>query len=255
MFEKIKARFTGRNGYRCHVMGNTALEKGNPEEAYEKHMQALELYKKAYDMGHREAQLLMSYAVLLMRYDRAQEAKEYLLEAEHLKNELDEKGKKQLRINYSVCQWRLGNLDKAIELMESAASTGMTAMIYTTLGYYYIERGRATGDFSQAIEFNNRAMEYDSDDAGILDNMGQQYFFMGEHDKAYEYFSRAYQSKATQAATLYYIACINLERLNLEKAEGFIDKCLEDGNFSALATITRQQAEDLKNEIMKAKGN
>lgn len=248
MFENLKARFTGRNAYRLHVLGNNALDKGRKEEAAQKHAEALEAYQKAYDQGHRESQLLMSHAVLLMRYDKCEKARDLLLEAEK-HTDLDEKGRKQLRINYSVCQWKLGNLDKAIELMESAGSSGMSGMIYTTLGFYYIEKGKATGDYSKAISFNNEAMEYDSDDPGILDNMGQQFFFMGDHDKAYKYFSDAYNAKPTQAATLYYIAYINWERKNYEKAQAFIEKCLEDGNFSALATITRAEAETLKAKI------
>ena len=96
-------------------------------------------------------------------------------------------------------------------------------------------------------------MEYDDEDAGILDNMGQLNYFMGDHDKAYEYFAKAYNAKSNQAATLYYIAAINLERGNLEKAQAFAERCVE-GNFSALATITKPQAEALLEEIRKAKG-
>ena len=69
-----------------------------------------------------------------------------------------------------------------------------------------------------------------------------------DRDTAYEWFAKAYHQKTTQVATCYYIAKINLERGNLEKAKGFIDKCLE-GNFSALATITRADAQKLKEEI------
>ena len=78
--------------------------------------------------------------------------------------------------------------------------------------------------------------------------MGQLHYFMGDPDKAYEYFSRAYAAKPSQVATLYYIARINLERKNYEKAQAFIDRCVE-GNFSALATITREQAKALQDEI------
>ena len=136
--------------------------------------------------------------------------------------------------------------------MEIATSNGPTSMVYTTLGFFYIEKGRKTGDFTKAIEYNKEAMEYDDEDAGILDNMGQLNYFMGDHDKAYEYFAKACNVRPTQVATLYYIAAINLERGNLEKALAFIDKCIE-GNFSALATITKPQAEELREKIIKAK--
>ena len=243
----FKDKFAGRKAYKAHIEGNQAIDKGEFVKAKEKHDLALELYKQAYDAGVRDLNISMAYAVLLMRYDRCELAKTILLECEKTPK-LSEKDRKQLYINYSVCQWRLGNIDRAIELMETAASNGTTALIYTTLGYYYIERGKQTGDFSQAIEYNQKAYEYDEEDGGILDNLGQLYYFMGDHNKAYEYFARAYDAKPTQAATLFYIAKINVERGNYEKAKAFIEKCLT-GNFSALCTIARSEAEALKAEI------
>ncbi|MBQ4452874.1 MAG: hypothetical protein II912_10980 [Clostridia bacterium] len=253
MFDNLKWRLVARKGYSCHVQGNQMIDKGDVAGAKEKHDEALKLYTQAYEAGYRsDVQVMLAYAVLLMRYGRCQEAKDLLLMCEKQPG-LDNKTRKQLRVNYAVCQWKLGELDKAIENMEIAASNGATSMIYTSLGYFYIEKGRETGDFSKAVEYNNEAMEYDDEDAGILDNMGQLNYFMGDHDKAYEYFAKAYNAKSNQAATLYYIAAINLERGNLEKAQAFAERCVE-GNFSALATITKPQAEALLEEIRKAKG-
>lgn len=252
-FDGLKTNMKGRKGYKCHIEGNQYIDKCEFEKADAKHREALRLYDEAYAAGDRESGIMMAYAVLLMRYDRCEEAKKILLECEKMPK-LDSKDKKQLREYYSVCQWKLGNLDRAIELMESAASNGKTAMIYTTLGYYYIERGIKTGDFSQAEEFNAEALEYDEEDAGILDNMGQLKYFMGDADTAYGWFSKAYNVKPTQVPTLYYIAKINLERRNYEKALAFINKCLT-GNFSALCSVSRAQAAELKQEIEKAQSN
>ncbi len=251
MFDSLKLKMTARKAYALHVQGNQMIDRQEIAQAREKHEQALKLYEKAYQGGARDPQVLRAYAVLLLRFDRAEEARKIFLECEKLMDK-NPKTRKELRINFAVCQWKLGELDEAIENMESAASNGMTSMIYTTLGYFYIEKAKQTGDFSKAIEFNNQAMEYDNEDAGILDNMGQMYFFMGEHDKAYEYFAKAYTTKQTQVASMYYIAKINLERGNLEKAEAFIDAC-KDGNFSALATVTPEQVSALREEILAAK--
>ena len=251
MFDSIKQKMAGRKAYALHVQGNQLIEKQDIAQAREKHAQAMELYKQAYEAHTLNGNMLMAYGVLLMRFDRCEEAKKILLESEKQIGN-DPQSRKQLRVDYAVCQWKLGELDKAIENMESAASNGMTATIYTTLGFFYIEKGKETGDFAKAIEFNNQAMEYDDEDAGILDNMGQLNYFMGDHDKAYEYFAKAYKQKPTQVASMYYIAKINLERGNLEKAEAFANACME-GNFSALATISPKQAEELLEDIKAAK--
>ncbi len=247
MFENFKHKLAGRKAYSRHLQGNQLIEKGEVAEGKAKHDEAMTLYAEAYDAGVRESRIMMAYAVLLMRYNQCAKAKALLLECEKMKD-LDAKARKQLRVDFAICQWKLGELDKAIENMEAAASSGKTASIYGTLGYFYIEKAKLTGDFSRAIEFNQEALEYDEEDAAILDNMGQLYYFMGDSDKAYEYFSRAFNAKPSQVATLYYIAKINLERGNYEKAKAFIDRCVE-GNFSALATITPEQAQALQAEI------
>ena len=247
MFEQLKINLTARKAYTAHVSGNQLIDKGQVAEAKEKHDEALRLYEEAYKGGVRDSKILMAYAVLLMRYDRSEEARDLLLMCENDKG-LDAASRKQMRVNFAVCQWKLGELDKAIENMEIAGSNGKTSMMYVTLGYFYVEKGRQTGDFSKAEEFNREALEYDDEDAGILDNVAQMHYFIGDHDAAYEWFAKAYRQKTTQVATCYYIAKINLERGNLEKAKGFIDKCLQ-GNFSALATITRADAQKLKEEI------
>lgn len=241
------ANFKGRRAYSTHIRGNQAIDKGDIAKAAELHRQALRLYSEAYEAGCRDVNVVMAYGVLLMRFGEYEKARDLLLSCEHMPG-LDAKSKKQLRINYSVCQWRLGNLDRAIELMEESASNGKTAMIYTTLGYYYIERGIQTGDFAQAIAFNQEAYEYDEEDAGVLDNLGQLYYAMGETDKAYDYFKRAFEQKPSQVPTLYFIAKMNHEKGDDEKARGFIKKCLE-GNFSALCSISREQALALADEI------
>ncbi len=253
MFDAIKTKMAARKAYTMHIQGNQLIDKQEVAKAREKHAEALKLYQEAYEKGALDGQLLQAYGVLLMRFGRSEEAKKILLECEK-KIGNDAKTRKQLRVNYAVCQWKLGELDKAIENMESAASNGMNSTIYTTLGYFYIEKARQTGDFTQAIEFNRKAFEYDEEDAGVLDNLGQQYYYMGDHDKAYEYFAKAYKAKPTQVASMYYIAKINLERGNLEKAEAFINACF-DGNYSALATVSLQQVEALKQEILAAKQN
>lgn len=250
MFEKLADRFIGRKAYTLHVGGNQLIDKGEIEKGKEKHLKALELYQKYYDAGQRDPNILMAYAVLLMRFDRNEQARDLLLLSEKLGG-MDQKAKKQLRINFAICQWKLGDLDKAIENLEIAGSNGMTSMIYTALGFFYIEKGKQTGDFSKAEEFNISALEYDEEDAGILDNLGQLYYAEGNTEKAYEYFTKAFNSKPSQVATLYYISKINFEKGNNEKALAFISECVK-GNFSALATITLSQAEELRTKILES---
>lgn len=236
----------GRRAFQWHVRGNQMMTS-NVKKAQEMHDKALVMYKEAFEAGCTDVNAKMGYATLLMRYGEYEKSRDILLELEKNKN-LDAKSKRQLRQNYSVCQWRLGNLDKAIKLLREVESSGKSEFVYTVLGYYLIEKALETGDFEEALQYNLEAYEYDEDDPGTLDNLGQLYYHMGDPDKAYDYFARAYREKPTQVPTLYFIAKINLERGNKEKARQFIDKCME-GNFSALCSISREQAQALSDEI------
>lgn len=243
---KFFVNYKGRRAFQWHIRGNQ-LMSSDVEKAKAIHDKALTMYKEAYDAGCRDANVTMGFATLLMRYGEYEKSRDLLLECEKNKN-LDAKSKRQLKQNYSVCQWRLGNLDKAIDLLRDVERHGKSEFVYTVLGYYLIEKALQTGDFDEALKYNLEAYEYDEDDPGTLDNLGQLYYHLGETDKAYEYFSRAFHEKPTQVPTLYFIAKINHERGNDEKARQFIDKCLA-GNFSALCSISREQAQALSNEI------
>ena len=121
-------------------------------------------------------------------------------------------------------------------------------MIYGSLGYLLIVKAKETGNFDEAIAFNTEAMEYDDDDAVVLDNMGQLYLAMGERGKAYEYFRRAHERKPHQVDTLYYLGRMSLEDGEKEKAKEYLSRAIE-GNYTALCTTERAQAQELLNSI------
>ena len=243
LFDGMKAEINARKAYTAHVKGNQLSEKGKREEAKAEHENALRLYAEALKSGMKKPVYLMAYGVLLLRFRRFEEAKELFLKAERSR-EITKPERNQLRVNFAICQWKLGNLDSAIENLKIAKENSATGTIYGSLGYIMIEKARQTGDFEEALAMNMEAMEYDSDDAVILDNMGQLHLAMGEKDKALEYFARAHERKPSQVDTLYYLALLSLEKGEKDKAKEYLTSALE-GNYSALCTTTREQAQEL----------
>ena len=161
----------GNHAYRCHVDGNKLLEAGKTAEARAKYEEALRYYAQAYDAGLDRVGMLMSYGVLLMREGSFEKAKEVFLRV-HYKPGLSKEDRFDLRNNYAVCLWKLGKLDDAIATAKRAAQDNKTTLVYTTLALLLIYKAQETGDFSEAIAFNNEAYEYDDEDAAILDNIG-----------------------------------------------------------------------------------
>ena len=244
--------FDNKKAYTAHVQGNKLIESGRIDEGREKHAEALKLYEKSRQNGSlNKASYMLAYGVLLLRYGKLDEAREVMLATEKMPG-ITAAEKTQLRINYSVCQWRMGNLDKAIELMKAAASAGKSGMIYTTLGYYLIEKAIQTGDFTEAVEFNREAYEYDDEDPATLDNFGQLNLAQGNREEAYKYFKKAHEIKPAQTSTLYFLAKMNHEDGNDEEADKLITRAL-NGNYSALCSVTYDQSLALKKEIDAAK--
>ena len=247
LFDGFKAEAAGRRAYTNHVQGNRLYDAGKTEEAKAKHDQAVALYEQAIKAGCNKPAYLMAYGVLLLRYGRFDESKELMLKAEHAPG-INKNEKHQLRINFAICQWKLGNLDSAISQMKIAMNDAANGVIYGSLGYMLIEKARQTGDFTEAVEFNEKALDYDDEDAVVLDNLGQLNLAMGQKDKALEYFTKAHELKPRQVDTLYYLAVLAAEKGDKKQAVSYLDEAL-GGNYSALCTTTRQQALDLKAKL------
>ena len=238
---------TGARAYRAHVTGNQLSEKGKTEEAREKHEEALRLYEKGMQEKSLNVNFTMAYGVLLLRMNQPEKAREVFLAAEHDKR-ITKEERRQLRINFAICQWKLGHLDQAIEQMQIALQSGKNSTVYGSLGYMLIEKARQTGDFTEAVAFNKEALDYDDEDAVALDNMGQLCLAMGERDKALEYFKKAHERKPSQVDTLYSLAKLAAEDGDKKTAREYLESALA-GNFSALATVTREQAQALLDSL------
>ena len=238
---------TGGKAYRAHVLGNQLSDQGKPEEALKKHEEALKYYEQAMQEGKLTVSYMMAYGVLLLRMKQFDKAREVFLKAEHDKR-ITKDERRQLRLNFAICQWKLGHLDSAIEQLKIARADGNTSMIYGSLGYMLIEKAIQTGDFSEAIAFNEEALDYDEEDSVVLDNLGQLNLAMGNREKALEYFKKAHEQKPSQVDTLYYLAKLAFEDGDKQTARDYLTQALS-GNYSALATVSREQAQALLAQI------
>ncbi len=237
----------GRRAYAAHLKGNKLSDAHKVQEAKAAHAEAMALYQQAMDEGDRTPRYLMAYGVLLMRDRQFEKARALMLTTESAPG-LTKEEKRQLRINFGICEWKLGHLDNAIQQMKNAGHDNMNSMIYGSLGYMLIEKARQTGDFAEAVQFNEEALDYDEEDAVVLDNMGQLNLAMGDRAKALAFFERAHKEKPSQVDTLYYLAKLAAEDGKQDAAKAYLETALK-GNFSALCTTTREMAQALLDSI------
>jgi len=199
---------------------------------------AMKLYEEAVQEGLKEMHGLLAYSVLLIRAGRIQEARELLVKIQ--KYPMNDDQRRQLMVNYASCAYKLGNIEKGIELLERMHQKGPSGMVYQTLGYLYVE----AGDYEKAIAFNTEAYEYDDEDAITLDNLGQAYYRLGnDKEKAKEYFEKALEIKPGQIDTLYFLAQYDVEAGDKAAAKEKLEKALE-GRFSPLNYATREKVEE-----------
>ncbi|MEG2207746.1 MAG: tetratricopeptide repeat protein [Clostridia bacterium] len=198
---------------------------------------AMQLYKEAMDEGLKDARYLLSYSILLIRAGKFEDARTLLVKMQ--KYPMNDESRRQLFVNYASVVYKMGELDKGIELLERLHQKQQSGLVYETLGYLYVE----AGDYEKALAYNTAACEYDDEDSIVLDNLGQTYYRLGgDKAKAKAYFEKALAVKATQIDTLYFLSQYDIEAGDKDAAREKLEVALK-GRFSPLNYATKAMVE------------
>ncbi len=263
-FENIKINKMGQKAYNVHVQANDLSRRGRMAEAKEKYAEALRLYDEAYRAGCRKHGAMMSYAVLMMRHGDFEQARELMKEISQDKS-LSEDLHFELRINYSICLWRLGILDKAIETAQFAGKHAKNSSYYSALGTFLVDQAGETGDFEPAKALLDEAMEYDDEDAATLDNYGEYHRLLGlklaaggdeagasqERRLSKDFYERAYKAKPSQITTLYALANFAREDGETKRAQELVDKAILHSS-SKVCPVSLEQLKELRASLGEA---
>ena len=199
------------------------------------------VYAQLYASGYITAAYILPYSVLLLREggeENYRKVKEMLRKAEKA-SDMNAERRQQLLMNYAVAQYKLGELDKGIHLLEESHRKSPCGLTYGALGFLYIE----AGDAEKALASNLEALDYDDEDPVTLDNLAQTYYrLLGDKETAKKYFEKALEIKDSQIDTLYFLAQYDLEAGNKQAAAEKLQKALE-GRFSPLNYAKREMIE------------
>ena len=237
-FDNMKLEKLGRNAYNAHVQANDLNRRGRASEAKAKYAEAMKLYNEAYDAGCRKQGIMMSHSVLLMRFGEFERAREMMKEISAM-GHLSEDSHFELRVNYSVCLWRLGIYDKAIETIRYAGKHAKNSQYYSCLGTLLVEVAGKSGtdaDFEAARVLLDEAMDYDDEDAATLDSYGEYYRQRGIwaakagnaeeaamlRKQSVEFYEKAHKAKPSQITTLHALARFAIEDGDKEKAKALL---------------------------------
>lgn len=199
-------------------------------------------YEALISQGILKPNFLLPYSVLLLRdggEENYQKVKNLLAKIQRAP-ELTKDDRVQLLMNFAIADWKLGNREKAVKLLESAHREHPCGLTYETLGFLYVE----VGDAENALRFNTEAYEYDDEASVTLDNLGQlHYRLLDDKQKAKEYFDKAHEQKPGQIDTLWFLSRYDLEAGDKAAALEKLETAL-DGRFSPLNYVTRAQVEE-----------
>jgi tetratricopeptide (TPR) repeat protein len=194
------------------------------------------LYEKAISQGANDAGTFIPYASLLTRLGEYEKSVEYLKKAEKAPGVTADQ-KRQIFVHYAAAQYKLGNIDRAIEILWEIHNKNHTGTIYQTLGYLLVEKG----DAEAALAFNLEAVDYDDEDAVLLDNLAQVYYRMlNDKLKAREYFDKAHKIKESQVDTLYFLALYDIDEGKPNDAREKLETA-QNGRKSPLNYATKER--------------
>ncbi len=208
-----------------------------------------------YDQLEKEGKLhlpnaMVAFSILLLKRGEYQRAAELLRKMDREKKGTPEQ-RRQMLIYYSVACWKLGNLPRAIELMEDVHQHGESGMVYSVLGTLLIEQG----DFEKALSYNQKAVEYDDEDAICIDNLAQTYYRLGNDKAAAKpLFEKAHEYKEDAIDTNYFLALYDIEDGNYDEAEKKLDVCAK-GNPSPLNYATAERQAEARRKLQDARNS
>lgn len=221
--------------------GNQAFQRGDEQEAYK-------WYKKGYDTGRMNVKTKSSYAYLLMRLDKADEAEKILDPIIRVKG-LDPKKKNVAKQQRCMVYYRQGRIKEAVdEAMELYNDGYRTSNLYGMLGYFKQLNG---DDMDEVLKICEEAYEYDKDNRDILDNLALCYYKLGRYEDAEKISDELMANSDTFVEGCYHGAQIALALGKHDKAKELLSK-LAECKRSAMTTITEEEIEKLRQEVEKA---
>jgi tetratricopeptide (TPR) repeat protein len=137
--------------------------------------------------------------------------------------------------NYGYVLERQGNYSEALEAYERALE------IHPNLAYIHIAAGRdyrALGDLDAAVRSFQRSAEIDPDSAEAYDQLGWTYFNLGEYERAETYHKQAIEVDPEFMQAFGHLAITYWARRNYESAIPNFERAIELGLIAA-----RQKAE------------
>ncbi len=217
-------------------IGNIKHGRGNLKSA-------VKWYRRASKCKRAKPGIAISYSYLLLKSGMVEEADKALRAIDTSK--LHEYDRIMHVSNSALVLWKKDDLDGAITLLENY-STEKNTLILGSLGYFLILKG----DLDKALSYNLDAYQYNGADMVIRDNLGLNYYYLGDYPKAEEIYESMIKAKIKPGFPVAYydyaLVLIALEKF--DKAKEYLKKT-SGFNLNFLSSVTKEQIDERLKEI------
>lgn len=218
------------------VAGSRALRKKEVQKCFD-------YYEKAYKTGNLKAEYQLYYAYTAMRYGRMEKAKK-LLDMVMKDKTAPENIRLEAKSSYALYLWRTGEIDEAVSCAREVFDKGESTQSYVRLGFLLLEQK----SYDEAREINEKAYEFNPDDASVIDNLALSHYYAGEYDKMLELYEQLMEHDP-KMPVIYYNYALALEKAGrITEAVDALDDALRC-NFSHLAAVSKEQVEKKLDEL------
>lgn len=202
---------------------------------------AVKAFNLARKLGKLSTRNMIDFGYLYMREGDFATAREILEKGKKTAKTAVER--KQIESILALAVWKDGDLNGAVKILEEVIESFRQTAVYQNLGLMY----NLQGNGEKALKFNLEAVDYNSDDLSILDNLAQSYILCGDTAAAEEVYTKLMEKKPTFPEAYYGYGFLLIDKGELEKGREMVEKSL-DMRYSALSVMQRDEVEKLLEE-------
>jgi len=216
--------------------------KGSKAYSLGKTDEAVKWFGKAYATKKAGVRTSVSYAYILLRSGELENAGEIMQQV--LKGNQNSPDLPYIKSIMALVLWKKGEFDASVGMLEEVIKVYKTTSVYGSLGYLMMLKG----DLEKALQFNLEAYDYNSSDKIVQDNLGQNYYLLGNYEKAKEIYKPLIDKAPSFPEPYYGYSLLLLATGQKDEALEYMKKAL-GYKFSYLSTISREEVEAKIREI------